>query len=74
MPRKRIDINVDTILFDLVEEARSKLPYNISRSDMFNRSMAYYLGCLEDYVHKKGRFKYVEKIIQKPDSRKNGFK
>ena len=41
---------------------------------MFNRSMAYYLGCLEDYVYKKGRFKYVEKIIQKPDSRKNGFK
>ena len=25
---------------------------------MFNRSMAYYLGCLEDYVHKKGKFKY----------------
>ena len=74
MPRKRIDINVDTILLELVEESRSKLPYNISRSDMFNRSMAYYLGCLEDYVHKKGRFKYVEKIIQKPDSKKNGSK
>ena len=62
MPRKRIDINVDTILLELVEEARSKLPYNISRSDMFNRSMASYLGCLEDYVHKKGRFKHVKNV------------
>lgn len=62
MPRKRIDINVDIILLDLVEEARSKLPYNISRSDMFNRSMAYYLGYLEDYVHKKGRFKHVKNV------------
>lgn len=62
MPRKRIDINVDTMLLELVEESRKKLPYNISRSDMFNRSMAYYLGCLEDYVHKKGRFKHVKNV------------
>ena len=62
MPRKRIDINVDTILLELVEESRKKLPYNISRSDMFNRSMAYYLGCLEDYVHKKGRFKHAKNV------------
>ena len=60
MARKRIDINVDTILLELVEESRAKLPYSVSRSDMFNRSMAYYLGCLEDYVHKKGRFKNVK--------------
>lgn len=62
MPRKRIDINVDDILLELVEDARKKLPYNISRSDMFNRSMAYYLGCLEDYVHKKGRFKHAKNV------------
>ena len=64
MARKRIDINIDTILLELVEEARNKLPYNISRSDMFNRSMAYYLGCLEDYVKKRGKFKNAKNVKQ----------
>ena len=65
MPRKRIDINIDTILFRISRRSETNLPYNISRSDMFNRSMAYYLGCLEDYVHKKGRFKYAKVISKK---------